>query len=185
MCFTNGNIKAPSFMWRKQWHMWEHSNQKLHFKWKHFRYKSRLICMCLLLGPGLTPGNKCAKWVTFNLETEEQDDVTVFWQIQNETRSYFKEIKWGPQYPSMHTPLPLDEGYFYSFEEMAFKSCSMWTDHERGPKTCILLLEFYQQDAKRLLIELGHFPLEARGTAVLRRLRQPKGTTAKYFLCPS
>lgn len=85
--------------------------------------------MCLLRGPLLTPGNKCAKWVTFNLETDEQDDVSVFWQIQNETHSYVKEIKWGPGYPSMRTSIPLGEGYFYSFEEMAFKSCSMWTNH--------------------------------------------------------
>lgn len=49
--------------------------------------------MCLLWGSLLTPGNKCAKWVTFNLETEEQDYVNVFWQIQKETHSYFKEIK--------------------------------------------------------------------------------------------
>ena len=48
--------------------------------------------MCLLRGPLLTPGKKCAKWVT-NLETEEQDEVSVSWQIQNETHSYFKEIE--------------------------------------------------------------------------------------------
>lgn len=37
--------------------------------------------MCLLRSPVLTPGNKRAKWITFNLETEEQDDVSVLWQI--------------------------------------------------------------------------------------------------------
>lgn len=37
--------------------------------------------MCLMCSPLLTPENKCAKWVSFNLE--EQDDVDVFWKIQN------------------------------------------------------------------------------------------------------
>lgn len=68
--------------------MWEHSNQKLHFKLKHFQYKGSLICLCLLCGPFLTPQNKYAKSVILNLEAEGEDDVVVFWKIQNETHSF-------------------------------------------------------------------------------------------------
>lgn len=49
--------------------------------------------MCLLCSPFLTPENKCAMSVIFNLETEEEDDVGVFWKIRNETHAYFKKIK--------------------------------------------------------------------------------------------
>lgn len=99
--------------------------------------------MCLLCSPFLTPENKCAMSVIFNLETEEEDDVGVFWKIRNETHAYFKKIKWEREYASMCTSVPLGEGSFYSFEK--FKSCSMWTDHWREPKISIV---FCQQDAK-------------------------------------
>lgn len=147
--------------------------------------------MGLLRGPLLTPGNKCAKWVTFNLETEEQDDVSVFWQIQNETHSYFKEIEWGPEYPSICTSIPLGVGYFYSFEEMTFKSCSMWTDHQRRPQTCIILIGTHWGLCKVLgrykgtFNWMGHFPLESRWTAVLRKLKDSPRQQQQNTFCVS
>lgn len=104
--------------------------------------------MCLLQGPLLTPGNQCAKWIIFNLETEERDDVSVFWLIQRKTHGYFQKLRWVSKYVNTYS---FGAGYFCSFEEMTFKSCSLWLDHQRGPEMGIILMLFHQQDETEFL----------------------------------